>query len=78
MTLEGISDKLLIVVCGAFEGGWEFLKDAFELALNDCSPPDFLGRNSLGVSDVLSRQGILVIIAEVSDKTHQEVTFLSA
>lgn len=76
MTLEGILDKLLIIVRGTFEGGWELFEDTLEFALNNSSPSDFLRRNGLGIGNILARQGIFVVITEVSDETHQEVTFL--
>lgn len=76
MALECILDKLFIIVCGTFEGVWEFFKDTLELAFDDRSSTNFLRRNGLGIGHILSRQSIFVVIAEVSDETHQEVTFL--
>ena len=78
MTFKGVFDELIIVVAWTFMGRGELLEYAFEFALDDCSSSYFLGWNGFGIGDVFSWQSIFVVIAKIGDKTHQEITFLSA
>ena len=77
MTLKCILDELIIVVGRALVRLGEVYKHILELALNDCSLPDFLGGDYLGVGHVLAREGVAVVAAEVSDQLHQEVALLA-
>ena len=77
MALERILDELVIVVSRALVRFGEVDKHILELALNDCSLPDLLGGDYLGVGHVLAREGVAVVAAEVSDQLHQEVALLA-
>ena len=78
MAFEGVFDEIIIVVGWTFMGGGELLENTFEFALDDGSSSYFLGGDGFGIGDVFSWQSVFVVIAEIGDKTHQEVAFLSA
>lgn len=54
MTLESISDEIIIIVTRAFVRVWEILEDVFESSLDNGTSTDLLRRDSLGVGYVFS------------------------